>query len=182
VLRDRRSWVGARHAPHAAGSRINPVANLAHLGIGGFLLFMTTRMPAPVAGALAARQLVERALAQRGRVGRRERTRDALTIVRRLGTPETLVRVASTCHEVADGQSLGRDRGLRQKPTRRATSRVGSFAIALPSSRTLPACGSISRAIARNSVDLPLAFAPTIAVMRPSASSQSRSRSTSCAP
>ena len=54
-----------------------------------------------------------------------------------------------------------------------ATSRVGSEEISAPSSSTCPPVGFSSRANARSSVDLPLALAPTIAVIWPAGSGQS---------
>ncbi len=69
----------------------------------------------PDALALAAGELVERAVAQRGRVGGGQRPLDALPVVRGLRAPEALVRVAAARHEIADGQPLRRDRRLRQE-------------------------------------------------------------------
>jgi hypothetical protein len=45
--------------------------------------------------------------------------------------------------------------------------------IFLPSSTTAPPVGVISREMVFSSVDLPQAFAPTMAVMRPAGSSRS---------
>ena len=78
------------------------------------------------------------------------------------------MREAAALHEVLDRQALGRDRRLRQEAEPLAPPRAsGSEVISAPSSRTAPAVGFSSRANARSSVDLPHAFAPTIAVIWP---------------
>ena len=69
-----------------------------------------------------------------------------------------------------------------RKPSRFATSRVGSEVISAPSSRIVPDVGFSSRAKVRSSVDFPHAFAPTIAVIWPGGSGTSTPWSTSRSP
>ncbi len=83
------------------------------------------------------------------------------------------MREAPALHEILDVRPSGGTGDCGRKPSRRATSRVGSVEISAPSSRTAPAVGFSSRANARSSVDLPLALAPTIAVIRPAGSGTS---------
>ncbi len=63
-------------------------------------------------------------------------------------------------------------------PSSRATVRVGIACTDRPFSSTEPARGVSSRAMARSSVDLPHAFAPTITLIRPVGTSNDRSSTT----
>ena len=129
------------------------------------LLGQRHRDPDPL--PLPAGQLVDGPVGELGRPGHGQRLGDGRVVGSGPPRQHPLVRVPAPADQVADDDALGRDRRLRQQPER-AGDLLGRQPVqVLAVEQDLAGRGVSSRDIARSSVDLPQALAPTIVVIRP---------------
>ena len=118
----------------------------------------------PGALALAAGELVDGAVAQVPGVGQPQRLpRRPLVVGRPLAEP-ALVRVAAATDQVADEQSVRRDRALGEQGEPLGDLAGGHRVDGLAVQEHLPPVGLSSRARVRSRVDFPQPLGPTMVV------------------